>query len=184
MADCNADALDMTLGWRSAEKCASDLEQLYDEHSESLFRYALAITGSTEDAEDAVQDVFARVIRSNPSLRNVDNVRAYLLASARNAAFSLLRTRRRRNEDMFAGDAEIESSADTRETPADTLVLREAFESLPAEQREVILLKVYEGMTFSEISQAVDAPLGTITSRYRYALSRLRAALEEEADGR
>ena len=185
MADCNAEALDITLGWRPAEDCARDLERLYDEHSESLYRYAYAIAGSREDAEDAVQDVFARISHSNPSFTNVGNLRFYLLASVRNAAVSLLRKRRRRREQDFTCNTETGSHhSDDCEASVSSIVLREAFETLPAEQKEVVVLKVYEGMTLAEISKAVGASIGTVSSRYNYALRKLRIALEEKADER
>jgi RNA polymerase sigma-70 factor, ECF subfamily len=185
MTDCNAEAFDITLGWHPAEGCACDLERLYDEHSESLYRYAYAITGRREDAEDAVQDVFARVSDSNPTFTNVDNLRFYLLASVRNAAVSLLRKRKRRNEQDFACRIDIDDHhADDCQASVSSIVLRDAFETLPAEQKEVVVLKVYEGMTLAEISKAVGASIGTVSSRYNYALRKLRIALEEKADER
>jgi RNA polymerase sigma-70 factor, ECF subfamily len=185
MADCNAEAFDITLGWRPAVDCARDLERLYDEHSESLYRYAYAITGSREDAEDAVQDVFARISHSNPSFTNVDNLRFYLLASVRNAAVSLLRKRSRRNEQDLACHVETDNChPDDCQASVSSIVLRDAFETLPAEQKEVVVLKVYEGMTLAEIAKAVGSSIGTVSSRYNYALRKLRVALEEKADER
>jgi RNA polymerase sigma-70 factor, ECF subfamily len=183
MADCNVEAFDITLGWRPAEDCACDLERLYDEHSESLYRYAYAITGRREDAEDAVQDVFAHISQSNPSFTNVDNLRFYLLASVRNAAVSLLRKRRRRNEQDI--DCHIDAHShhpDDSEASVSSIVLRDAFETLPAEQKEVVVLRVYEGMTLAEISKGIGVSIGTVSSRYNYALRKLRFALEEKSD--
>lgn len=184
MTDCNAEAVDIKLTWRSTRDSVMDLERLYDEHSESLYRYALAVTGSREDAEDAVQDFFAVLARCNPTAAKIDNLRFYLLAGVRNAAITILRRRKRRNEQNLDEDEPDNPCANPCSDTLNSLLLKDAFEKLPSEQREVIVLKVYEGMTLAEIAAAVGASIGTISSRYGYALRKLRIALEEKADER
>src|SRR5512136_446408 len=82
----------------NAEDVDLRLEELYDRFGTALYRYALSITSSPEDAEDAVQDVFVRIARKPVVLRKPERLKAYIFTAARNAAYSILRGRRRRDE--------------------------------------------------------------------------------------
>ena len=163
----------------------ASLEELYDLHARALFRYAVAVVGNAEDAEDAVQEVFTRVARESKRLARIRDVRAYLFTATRNAAYTILRKRRRRRETDYAKLADIESDADGEaQRSIDASVLRQTFVGLPVEQREVLALKVFEEMTFQEIALAVGASINTIASRYRYAVAKLRQVLEDEDERR
>lgn len=156
------------------------LEELYDKHARALYRYALSILGQAEDAEDALQETFVRLARDHHKLAKVRNIRAYLFTSVRNAAYSILRSQRRQDEGQRAICEAFPSETESRESPH---ALCEAFEKLPVEQREVIVLKVFDGMTFKEIARTVGASINTAASRYRYGIDKLRQALEENNDG-
>ena len=151
------------------------LEGLYDRYAQALYRYALALVGSADDAEDAVQEVFVRIARKR--LMKVDNIKAYLYTATRNSAYSALRSRRRRNE--IADEALSDLAAGT-ELPIETIALQESFSQLPIEQREVLTLKIYGELTFEEIARTVGICINTAASRYRYAIDRLKRALEED----
>jgi len=169
------------VGWARAMRADRDLGALYDLYARALFRYALALVGNTEDGEDAVQDVFTRCARESKRLAKIRDVRAYLFTATRNAAYTILRKRRRRRETDFAKLPDLESAADGEgQRSIGTSVLRHAFAGLPVEQREVLALKVFEEMTFQEIALAVGASINTIASRYRYAVAKLRQVLEDE----
>lgn len=151
------------------------LEAAYDAFSGSVYRQALAILSSPSDAEDVMQEVFLKVARKRgPAIREL---KAYLLTAARNEAYSLLR-RRRFETDSFDLDGMPQNLSDSSHRWEDGGSLQEALTALPLEQREVVTLKVYEGMTFEEIARIVDAPTNTVASRYRYALQKLRRAME------
>jgi RNA polymerase sigma-70 factor, ECF subfamily len=164
-----------------ADECATSLEGVYDQYARSLYRYALALTGSSDDAEDAVQEVFVRLAREAKTLRKMKNVKAYLFTATRNSAYSVLRSRRRRAElsESMLWNASVDTAAQSTDLSAESAELRKAFAELPLEQRETLVLKVYDGMTFREIAAVVGASLGTVASRYRYGLARLRQALED-----
>ncbi len=66
---------------------------------------------------------------------------------------------------------------------AGSTALRQAFARLPTEQREVLVLKVFEEMTFKEIAETVGASINTVTSRYRYGIAKLRQTLKENGNG-
>jgi len=161
------------------------LEELYHTYSEPLFRYALALTCSRDDAEDSVQTVFIRIAREWQRLARVKSVKAYLFSAVRNAAFNILRSKRRR-ENMQASlcaafQVDLQSAASG--AAIETRILREALDDLPLDQREVLVLKVLDEMTFKGIADTVGASINTVTSRYRYGIGKLREALEVGDNG-
>ena len=168
-----------------ADAADRDLEELYDSYAASLFRYALALTGSSDDAEDAVQEIFARLARGRRRLAKIDNVRAYLFSATRNAANGILRSKRRRSilQDEVCADFRTHSAHRNGDSVTESLVLCQALAELPVEQREVLVLKVFDGMTFKEIASTTGASINTVASRYRYGIDKLREAIEAKDDG-
>jgi len=154
------------------------LGDLYDAHAEAVYRLLLAILGSQDEAQDGLSEVFMRMAGRN--LRRIQNHRAYLLASARRQAISMLRRRRRE----VATDPTNECFFNTVNLDSEQAFLAHRIEAalreLPAEQREVIVLKVYEGLTFAEIARITRTRPNTAASRYRYAAGKLRRLLGEE----
>jgi RNA polymerase sigma-70 factor (ECF subfamily) len=136
---------------RLAEGDPSALEMLYDKFAPQLYGYALGMLGRPEAAEDGLQELFLNLARSRGKLGHVRSVRAYLAIFQRPGPPGL----------PEGAAADIES----------------ALARLPAEQKEVILLKVYQDMTFPEIADVTGVSANTATSRYRYALDKLRALL-------
>jgi RNA polymerase sigma-70 factor (ECF subfamily) len=97
----------------------------------------------------------------------------------RNECYSTLRTRRR--EIVVTVDARLlETVEASDDRPAERLAIEQALRELPPEQREVIHLKVFEGLTFQEIADATGESINTAASRYRYATGKLRAILTEK----
>jgi RNA polymerase sigma-70 factor (ECF subfamily) len=149
------------------------LAGLYDRLGASLFRYALMILTDRASAEDVVHDVFAELARTGTS--QIDHVDAYLRQAVRHRCYSLLRTRGRTTpmdeapllEPIVAG-----VSAEER------LALDGALRALPDDQREVVHLKLYEGLTFQEIATLSDESINTVAARYRYAVEKMRATLD------
>jgi RNA polymerase sigma-70 factor (ECF subfamily) len=74
----------------------------------------------------------------------------------------------------------IEAIAGAEAPSEERLAVQQAMRALPPEQREVVHMKVFEGMTFQEIADTTDEPLNTVASRYRYALEKLRAFLKQD----
>ncbi|MDO8588789.1 MAG: sigma-70 family RNA polymerase sigma factor [Armatimonadota bacterium] len=162
-----------------------DMAALFEMYARLLYRYAIAITGSAEDAEDVVQEVFLNVSR-NRKWANGDEERArrYLYAATRNTAFSHLRKRKRSDRLHQAMCVELASGAQTNiEGQNDrAATLCQVFAGLPVEQREVLVLKIHDGMTFKEIAEAAKLPISTVSSRYKYAISKLRKTLGGDDD--
>ncbi len=156
------------------------LAALYDAHGAGLFAYACVLARSRAEAEDAVQETFARVAARARGLEGVGDVKGYLYAALRNEVF---RQRRRwrvwRARDESAGTLRFEAaSAPPGEGPAaDPAALSRAMAGLPDDQREAVFLKVWQEMTFAEIGELLGVPLDTAASRYRYGIEKLKKSL-------
>ena len=142
----------------------------------ALLLFARRWTNCWADAEDIVQEAFVRFWRRQHSIEN----RALLYATVRSTALDRLRSdqRRARREAMAADD-----SAETFDPPFLAMdegqqLLAAAVERLPNEQREVLVLKIWNDLTFAEIGNVLEIPQNTAASRYRYALGALRKTLQ------
>ncbi len=152
---------------------------LYDRFSARLYRTALGIVRSSQDAEDVVQEVFLSVLKSRQKLRDVRDLTAYLFTALRRAA-GRSAERRSRTPIQFVAEVEVVAAA---ENPRDGSGpcgerLQPALLALPPEQREVVLLKIDGELTFAQIAEVIGASMNTAASRYRYALEKLRKDLE------
>ena len=161
-------------------RASADLERLYDNHAQALFAFLLNFTRDDADTRDLLQEVFVKLARHPDLLAGVRDERAFLIRLAHNAAIDLMRRRgtRERNYDQLA----VESASPF--TPTNNLdeqsfraALADALGELPADQRAVVHLKLWEGQTFEQIAAALDIPPNTAASRYRYGLDKLRARL-------
>jgi RNA polymerase sigma-70 factor (ECF subfamily) len=154
---------------RVARGDESALAQVYDENALRLHGYARALVRTEGDADEVLQEVFLGLARSRDRLAAVENPVGYLFRAARNAAFALARASRRTGALDEAAEPIVEARDGGDADEANALLAR-----LPGEQREVIVLKVYSGLTFREIAEALGVPANTVASRYRYAIERLR----------
>jgi RNA polymerase sigma-70 factor, ECF subfamily len=144
---------------------------LYDRYGAALYRYAVMVLADPAAAADVVQTVFVALVRRR---RVPDSEERYLRRAVRNECFTALRRRRR---DVLASATPLLEAVATGDRLDERLVLEQALRELPAEQREVVHLKVFEGMTLQEIANVTEESINTIASRYRYALEKLRAQL-------
>jgi RNA polymerase sigma-70 factor, ECF subfamily len=159
--------------WPPSDHPGERIGQMYDRHAANLYRYALMILAEPAAAADAVQQVFVGLLRRRGG--ELDSDEAYLRRVVRNECFSALR--RRQREPTHANSVPLESAAGHDCSPEERLAVEQALRSLPPEQREVVHLKIFEGMTFQEIADLADERLNTIASRYRYAIEKLRGML-------
>ena len=151
------------------------LAELYDRFAGLVHGLSLRILRDPADAEDVVQEVFVQVWRQAGSFDpGRGSLQAWLCMIARSRALDRLRRRSARREDP---EDEAPAPGDSP-TPEHTLAVRKALLALPEEQRRALELAYYEGLTQSEIAQRLGHPLGTVKTRIRSAMIRLREVLE------
>jgi RNA polymerase sigma-70 factor, ECF subfamily len=164
------------------------LGELYDRYGRAVFGVLYRMLGAPEPAEEVAQDAFHAVWRRAGTYRaDRGSVRTWLLAIARNAAIDWRRTKGKRVEREAAIDEAAELIEEIR---VDDRVIaslraervRAAVASLPDEQRVVLGLAFWSGLSQSEIAERTGAPLGTVKSRVRLGMSKLRERLRVEAD--
>lgn len=170
---------------RMAQGDGDALRELYDAHSRAVYSLALRILRSQSDAEDIVQEVFVQAWRTAARYDAVrGSVAGWLLMQTKSRAIDRLRARAARPEspdvDQAAGQADASATPDVQVVRAEQAVrIREALDSLPLLQRTAIELAYYEGLTHTEIAEKLEQPLGTVKTRIRQGLMRLRDALDE-----
>ena len=182
-----APLLDGDLVARIAERDETALATLYSRHAGTLLALGLRILGAAGDAEEVVQETFLQAWRQaaryDPSR---SSVASWLVLIARSRAIDRLRNRR--VTERVAAAAEVEASeTDTSPWPDRNVFfaerrarIRRALATLPAEQRQVIELAFFRGLTQSEIAVETSTPLGTVKTRTLLAMKKLRASLEAD----
>ena len=157
--------------------------RVYDLHAALVHTLALRILRERGEAEEVVQDVFLQVWRQAEAYATERGTpEAWLVTLTRSRAIDKLRSRRRRDEmarpaddpERLPGPAVAESAAGPAEA---RVMLGGALADLPSAQRQVLELAYFDGLTQSEIAARLGQPLGTVKTRMRSGLERLRGAL-------
>jgi RNA polymerase sigma-70 factor (ECF subfamily) len=156
------------------------LNELYDRYGEKMYHYLALRLGSMEDAEDVLQETFCRLARYSVRWALVRNPKAFVFGVLRNEANRHLAKRLKRRAEEASNPGNMDGLASVIEGPEEALpaLLARALSGLPDEQREVIVLKIFEGFSFKEIAAVCDIPVNTAASRYRYGIEKLRSSLE------
>jgi RNA polymerase sigma-70 factor (ECF subfamily) len=149
-----------------------EIHRFYEHHGGALLVYARSFALDHSAAEDAVQLVFLKLLRGETVVP--DNPLAYLYRAVRNTA---LNTQRISAREISLDEESTWFTHRGRNREAE-LALQKVLRELPEEQREVVLMRIWSGMTLEEVSAATGAPLNTVASRYRYALEKLRERLK------
>jgi RNA polymerase sigma-70 factor (ECF subfamily) len=155
------------------------LDELYDRYGEQMYRYLALRLGSVEDARDVLQETFCRLARCAIRRAIVRNPGAFAFRVLRNEANRHLRKLvDRRTGDLAARDRSgSEASLFTGPDDNTILLVSRALAGLPDEQREVVILKVYQDFSFKEIGRLCGVSINTAASRYRYGIEKMRASL-------
>lgn len=160
-----------------AENGAAGLSGLFDLTASRLIRFSVTITRNQHDAEDAVQAALVRVVSNIRLIRAAEAPWSYLLRMVRNESLVILRKRKRWPLVGSLTDLLTRRTVDTLEHEEMHRAVWSALRSLPTEQSEVVVLKIWEELTFAQIAEILELPLATAASRYRYALSKLAGHL-------
>ena len=155
-------------------------------HLDAAYNLARWLTGSAGDADDVVQEACLRALTFFDGFHG-DDGRAWLLAIVRNTCHDWLR-KARRSAQLSTPVEELDWAADSGPDPeeeqlrnADREAVQRGLEALPAEYREILVLRELEGMSYKQIARVIDAPIGTVMSRLARARKRLMAVLTSAA---
>lgn len=164
-------------GWisRIAVGDMEALRRLYDAVSGSVYRFALSLVRDPHDAEDVLQESFLRICRSAADYQPQGKPLAWIFTIVRHTAMDKHRqTARLLPTEEVAVDVFDVADADDR------LFLHALLNRLSAEDRQILILHVAVGMKHREIAAVMEMPLGTVLSRYRRALDRLKSIAKED----
>ncbi len=169
-------------GERLARGDRAAFAELYDACASRVHHYLVVRLGSRADADDVLQETFVRLARDRNRLATVENLVSYVFAIARNEANRLIESRvregRRRTELVTEVVAREAARAErSRETAELVAVLMETIEP---PLREIVELKIFGALTFREISEVTGLPQGTVATRYRSALEKMRGQAVKE----
>src|SRR5947208_12499277 len=155
-----------------------DWKVCFSELAPGLLLFARQWVRSAADAEDVVQEAFVRFWRRDLNIQN----RALLYSAVRSAALDLIRrdNRRARREVEVFGEAERSVQPEFEEMDDAQRELVAAMDRLPAEQRHVLVMKIWNELTFAEIADALGISQNTAASRYRYALATLKKTFQPQ----
>jgi RNA polymerase sigma-70 factor (ECF subfamily) len=189
MNEKNLHRIDKFIGWRRLENedrekvmdntaSHEDWKSCFSKNGPGLLLFARQWTRSAADAEDIVQEAFVKFWRRNHRINN----RALLYATVRSIALDFIRRDKRRAR----REANVVAEADPTVEPQFELedegqsALATAVGCLPHDQREVLILKIWNELTFNEIAGALGISHNTAASRYRYALANLKKSLQPQ----
>jgi RNA polymerase sigma-70 factor (ECF subfamily) len=154
------------------------------EYIDGLYSYAFVLTRNRHEAEDLVQETYLRAIGAMGRLHTDSNVKSWLFTILRNIWFNQLRQRRTAKLVALDGEEGVMDIAETAKDPYAFYVskveheeVREAIEQLPADFREIILLREFEELSYQEIATILACPAGTVMSRLARARAKLRMLL-------
>jgi RNA polymerase sigma-70 factor (ECF subfamily) len=155
-------------------------EALYDACADRVHHALVVRLGSRSDADDVLQETFVRLDRQRKAVAKVENLVAYVFAISRNEANRFARRQARARAVPTADLLFLEGASDDLVERETAEWVAASLERLTPELREVVELKVYAGLTFREIALATNLPQGTVATRYRTAVERLRVQMAED----
>jgi len=159
-----------------------NFEQAVLPHLDAAYNLARWLTRNQQDAEDVVQEACLRAFRFFPSFRGGD-ARAWLMKIVRNACYTWLHANRplqdatEFDEEVFTPDSRAPNPEEAVLQNDNNTLVRRALEKLPANFREVLVLREFEGMSYKEIAEITGMPAGTVMSSLSRARDRLHQAL-------
>lgn len=161
---------------KPAENPACSVTDAYDRHVDTVYRVCLSIIGNKQDAEDATQSVFIKLMTNNKAFADTEHEKAWLITTARNQCRDMHRKwwkKRIANLDSYSFIGQ--SDAGYRQSE-----IAEELRKLPAMQRLILYLYYYEGYKVAEIASMLDLKLNTVKTKMRIARSRLKLEMGDD----
>lgn len=160
------------------------LDEAFARHQGELLGTLFYLVGNLEDARDALQETFIKCWRHRDEVDEIQNLKAWIFRIALNTGRDMRETAWRRKRQPLPDDGA--ALAGKSPEPAERLLheerlalVRKAVRNLRSEEQEVFLLRQNGELSYDEIAEAVDIPLGTVKTRMRLAITKLRQALEQ-----
>ncbi len=152
---------------------SEQLSQWYEAFGSELVLYARQLIQA--GAEDIVHDAFIKLMNQ---IRTPSNVRAWLYTTVRNAAITVIRTRKRhKKHDERIKDQKPKWFQAKFETLIDASIAQKAMQKLPPQQREVVVMRIWGQMTLRQIAAITDCSVTTVHSRYKMAIKAMRKTM-------
>ena len=177
---------DKVLIWQYNSGKRRVLRRIYAKYKDDLMTLASALLYDKSCAEDVVNDVFTSFIRSCGKLRLAESLKGYLVTCVVNGARNVNKAGQRHRSVSLEQAGAIASDSNGPDFLAifgeQSQRLARALSELPYEQREVLVLHLYSGLTFRAIARLDDQSINTVQGRYRYGLNKLRSLLNSEVE--
>jgi RNA polymerase sigma factor (sigma-70 family) len=169
----------------AAKAAVRALEDAFAQYQSELLGTLFYLVGNLEDARDALQEAFVKCWRHQEQVAEIDNLKAWIFRIALNTGRDIRETawRRKRQalpEDESALASRDDGPAQIAEHDERIARLRQALRTLRPEEQEVFLLRQNGELTYDQIAEMLSVPTGTVKTRMRLALARLREALAED----
>ena len=170
---------------RSTEQLGS-FEELMLPHLDAAHNLAKWLLRNDQDAQDVVQEAYLRAFKSFAGFHG-SNGRAWLLTIVRNTSYTLLKKNKAADlvtpfdEETYSVPHEVSNPVTLLEQTEDVELVKEAIDKLPAEFREILVLRHQEGLSYKEIAEIAQIPPGTVMSRLARARTKLREFLEDRS---
>ena len=158
----------------------SALELIYDQFGKKIYVYLITLLRSEEKVKEVMQEVFVRIAEKRKKLLKVKDMESYIFILARNQAMQYLRNQPKpmANIDQYENILSNHSGFPLL-VEEERREIEQALISLPVEQKEIITLKVFEDLSFTEIAKRLRISRNTVWARYRYGMEKLRNKLKE-----
>ena len=171
----------LMLRYRDGDVAA--FEVLYRRHNDAVFRYLLRLCQHRDTAEDVFQDAWGKIVKARDSYRPTAKFSTFLYRVAHNCFIDHIRRNKRHTQIAAVEPDSQPDPADLPEVETERSLARRrleaALQELPEEQRDVFLLSEEAGLSLDQIASVTDSNRETAKSRLRYAVNKLRAAIDE-----
>lgn len=159
---------------------SEQVQAWYVQYGPALVAHLCSMLGERGSAEDVLQQVFLKLLKGNMEVPG-NAAKPYLFRAVRNAALNLMQ-QNSRDVSFEASEERTEAAEQWFEAPAElgywSAKLENAIRGLPAEQSEIVVMRIWGEMTLEEIASVTNVSINTVASRYRYAISKLRELLQ------
>ena len=150
----------------------------FEEYRTQLYGYVFSLVKNRADADDIFQETFSALLRQGEKISKIKYPKTYIYHIARNKSFDLMK--KRKKEPVPLDSLIFQPAHDGLSDWFDAQMLNSALEQISEKEKEIILLKIYDGMTFREIAKVTGSLLPTVAARYLRGLKKLKKILGEK----